>query len=672
MTIFLTLLKKQSGALCVAKYGRDFVATRDRTDQEASIYSFKAVEEDLWWFQSERRQEARVMPSVVFGQVKNVFAMLQCPTGVTCDAQTVFYKQLRTLRDIINVDLNATPGFVGGSWFDVGVGGWPTRRKTSFFALQVMLKADSAQEAGEFKTMFCDTDVAGMIIKLNVTMQRRESTEFARVKKAAFRSSGLATHATVRELSARSVGGGQIVKQDAKSPLRGKEEMLLCLPPCCHWLGLRALTPFPMSFMTATSSHDATVHQPVEVLEEIFFYAIDPTDPVWFDALNSLLAIGRVCKRWQGIVRKHRELWTTVTIARCMTEDWIKTWLERVGPSNFALRIDARPYKGIRVGETRSSRPVSSRSMADFLSNVLPYVRGHFAQVEALRIEGLEESSLATILHTISDFPSTALIDLTIECTPSATVEASLVLPLVGQIKRLKLHDFRPLWTSPQFYHAITVVDLASISANPNVSCTEWYDGPPLYLSHLTNLRLAYGGLSNIGWLQNLVVDEILTFGLHLSVGASLSMAVTWVPHICGVAKQVGLNTLDLSGPDTVPFLSLFRSASSFDTRLSTGASTQLARFLDAPNPELMFPRLEVLLIVGEVTAEEARTMLVGRFASLKLIHAKVYRKGYSKDYVEWTVENQEVVHKYSASAGNKKFMNVALRWQKEKARRVP
>jgi hypothetical protein len=53
-------------------------------------------------------------------------------------------------------------------------------------ASQVMLEADSVEEAAEFKAMFCDTDVAGMIIKLNVTMQRRESTEFARVKKVSF------------------------------------------------------------------------------------------------------------------------------------------------------------------------------------------------------------------------------------------------------------------------------------------------------------------------------------------------------------------------------------------------------------------------------------------------------------------------------------------------------
>jgi hypothetical protein len=50
-------------------------------------------------------------------------------------------------------------------------------------ASQVMLEADSVEEAAEFKAMFCDTDVVGLIMKLKVTMQRRESTEFSRVKK---------------------------------------------------------------------------------------------------------------------------------------------------------------------------------------------------------------------------------------------------------------------------------------------------------------------------------------------------------------------------------------------------------------------------------------------------------------------------------------------------------
>jgi hypothetical protein len=166
-------------------------------------------------------------------------------------------------------------------------------------------------------------------------------------------------------------------------------------------------------------------------------------------------------------------------------------------------------------------------------------------------------------------------------------------------------------------------------------------------LAEFANLRVAYGGLFNIEWLQNLHVDKIYSFDLHLSVGASIAMAVTWVPHICGVARQVRLYTLDLTGPAMVPFLALFRSAISFDTRQSIQAFRQLARFLDAPNADRMMPLLEVLLVVGEVSVEEARTMLVGHFASLKKIHAKVSGNRNSGDYVEWTVEDQEVVYKY-------------------------
>ncbi|KAJ7844552.1 hypothetical protein B0H13DRAFT_1908812 [Mycena leptocephala] len=1029
-----------NGALCAARYGRDFVATWDRTDQGACIYTFKAVEEDPWWLRCERKQVARVLPSVVFGEVKNVLTMIQCPSGITCDAQTSFYKQLRTLRDIVKIDLDVT----------------------------VMLEAVSAQEAAELKAVFCDANVVGLLMKLNVTMQRRESTELSTVKKTASHASGLDTPAIVQEslvrsadvvidtrpanlffftimslpnlrlasatavsstmssrippeiwssifflsvdptrkdwvavvnarrviqlvsrpwrniacgfpllwsnirikrfmspafvkncllragqtadlfveidgenhttiagsdnLSVRSVPLGEfcrvvleplgpVFNRVTKLSLEGVEdddvrklmgtmsewdgrklhtlELLaanprarqvtpvsvpkgstlanmtldgvvpwwntndvssrfltklvlaymdddldlqwtrlrealeacvaledLCLVDvaCIDWEdepavvlpnvtrfqmaysddqycayarniaapALRSLHLFARSYgslkdlqpivpvMLASAkevllstqvyaSGDVDVvflcssatlinirgcpesatydllkraresrflppsmqrlemgvfveeefivqlleglgdnltivgprsraddqgrvewrlrdgalrsqntyplywsqrelRVPTEVLEQIFFRAIDPTSPVWFDALNSLLAIASVCRRWQAIVREQRGLWRNVTVARCMTEDWIKTALDRLGPSTFALRIDARPYRGIRVGEGRGSRAVSSRTMTDFVSNVLPRLSHYFVQVQALVIEGLEERSLASILHAISNFPSTALRDLTIECTVSVVAEASLVLPLVGQVTRLKLREFRPLWTSPEFYQAITVVDLGSTYLDlkwsqlrialgamlaltdlrvTNVSCAEWYDGPPLHLPHLTNFHLAYGGLSNIEWLRNLVVDEIITFGLHLSVGASIVMAVTWVPHICGVARHVRLDTLDLTGPEIPSFWSLFRSATSFDTRPSTHAFTQLARFLDAPNPELIFPRLEVLLIVGEVTIEEARTMLVGRFARLRLVHAKVSRKGYIKDYVEWTVENQEVVQRY-------------------------
>jgi hypothetical protein len=48
-----------------------------------------------------------------------------------------------------------------------------------------------------------------------------------------------------------------------------------------------------------------------------------------------------------------------------------------------------------------------------------------------------------------------------------------------------------------------------------------------------------------------------------------------------------------------------------------------------------------------EMSVKEARMMFIGRFANLNMIHAKISRREYIKDYVEWTFENQEVVYKY-------------------------
>jgi lysine/ornithine N-monooxygenase len=47
------------------------------------------------------------------------------------------------------------------------------------------------------------------------------------------------------------------------------------------------------------------------------------------------------------------------------------------------------------------------------------------------------------------------------------------------------------------------------------------------------------------------------------------------------------------------------------------------------------------------MSVKEARMMFIGRFANLNMIHAKISRREYIKDYVEWTFENQEVVYKY-------------------------
>ncbi|KAJ7643148.1 hypothetical protein DFH06DRAFT_1137096 [Mycena polygramma] len=137
---------------------------------------------------SEKRQTLQRYMPLVFGAIRQTYicddglrfcVLLQCPRGVSCEARLMYYKQCRTLRNIIREELSDSgktdsvqPGSVRISWFDQDTEGFCVPAKQSGF--YVMVQADSPTIAAQFEEDFCTKEALGQIVQFVVTLERRD------------------------------------------------------------------------------------------------------------------------------------------------------------------------------------------------------------------------------------------------------------------------------------------------------------------------------------------------------------------------------------------------------------------------------------------------------------------------------------------------------------------
>ncbi|KAJ7033609.1 hypothetical protein C8F04DRAFT_1260863 [Mycena alexandri] len=107
------------------RHGHHFLATRDRSRADGSIWSFKRCDADDIPIVSDVRYRLPRMNAHVFGQVKGITEMQEtgfritigCPDDATCKVQELFYRQIQVLSDVLKDDVDVmTNGVVLRSW----------------------------------------------------------------------------------------------------------------------------------------------------------------------------------------------------------------------------------------------------------------------------------------------------------------------------------------------------------------------------------------------------------------------------------------------------------------------------------------------------------------------------------------------------------------------------
>ncbi|KAJ7136470.1 hypothetical protein C8R43DRAFT_955697 [Mycena crocata] len=114
------------GALALAEYGQDFAATRQRTVDDGSLFSFKRVPEVTHGADLEGVKKINVnYAPLVFGTVEGIFtiagkalARLICPADASCDLSRLFGQQQAQLIKILEEDAQQMGGYAKTSWAD--------------------------------------------------------------------------------------------------------------------------------------------------------------------------------------------------------------------------------------------------------------------------------------------------------------------------------------------------------------------------------------------------------------------------------------------------------------------------------------------------------------------------------------------------------------------------
>ncbi|KAJ7899911.1 hypothetical protein B0H13DRAFT_1883544 [Mycena leptocephala] len=172
--------------LAQARYGRDFVPTREATRGSASIYTFKSTRDYLNYDPvSETKNRSRKHLSTVFGAVGNVMdagdgvhlvMQMKCPVDISCDAQAMYFKQIWRMKTIIEKDGQSTPGGVDLSWLDRTSRDGPSGHQ-KYGRYFVVIRANSASEFEAAKNLFWTSEIAGKIVRLVVSMERRDTID---------------------------------------------------------------------------------------------------------------------------------------------------------------------------------------------------------------------------------------------------------------------------------------------------------------------------------------------------------------------------------------------------------------------------------------------------------------------------------------------------------------
>ncbi|KAJ7017929.1 hypothetical protein C8F04DRAFT_1199709 [Mycena alexandri] len=167
-------------SLALAIYQQQFVAVRDRSDGDDSVFAFKRGLNILINPYSERRWAQPSHSALAFGEIKTVYRMPEAgafcivligPMSASCDAMYMFGRQLWSLKRILDLDMLESPGVIAESWFDRSQQDPRMRPRTGSF--YVILRSENDTEASEYEQIFINNNPVGKMFECLLGFQRR-------------------------------------------------------------------------------------------------------------------------------------------------------------------------------------------------------------------------------------------------------------------------------------------------------------------------------------------------------------------------------------------------------------------------------------------------------------------------------------------------------------------
>ncbi|KAJ7915955.1 hypothetical protein B0H13DRAFT_1871572 [Mycena leptocephala] len=633
-----------SFTLAQARYGRDFVPTREGTESCASVYTFKCTKDSLNYDPlSEAKNRSRKYLSTVFGAVHNVMdagdgvhlvVRVQCPAGISCDAQAMYFKQIRWMKAIIEKDGLTTAGAVDISWFDrTSLDGLRGRQKQGKFFL--VIRTHSASEFEAAKKVFWTSEIAEKIVQFMVSMERRDTNESTTSVKSY--TMFVARHEIQQDNCLPRVDA------DYRCDVANRRYRDLKI-----FIGRDSVTPHSSHVVFASSRLNLAPRSRNDSTHSLgACRSIKLAKAKCFERpQNSNVSMQTVEGHSWGILRTLvGDIFRVVYATRVPTA---------LSGSNICLHTRIRDY----IEDDRVSRRLTSKSLQGYQAQTLSMLDNLGNRIARLHIDAENDYVVRFVLDCICRYDSFDLRLLEIRVfNPLKPHTDPPTLPKGRNPNQLKLYSARPHWTAPNVYSSLTKLVLADLwekldlkwqqlhlvlHASVNleelflidVMCAGYTDGPYVVLPLLKRLGLKYrdaGCLYSNGY-------------------ATLDPIVNYTRHLCAAAGTMRLK-MDSEDYDSLKLLfPMFTNASTLDAR-GCGL-TGLIVFTELVRQQaLPLPQLQVLKLGGLIHRDQAEMILSGMFTEgLKVkggqgndggVVNSVLRRW---DYFEWAINEEGLV----------------------------
>ncbi|KAJ7930748.1 hypothetical protein B0H13DRAFT_1858553 [Mycena leptocephala] len=607
----LTDYRRPSSTFALAQYGKDYVATRERTHEDACLYTYKSTWDGLNYIPVTKRKNClEQFSGRVFGTIREVLASedethlvvrIGRPSGVTCAVRDLYSKQSRRMRKIITEDAKDAPGTVGFSWFNrtrsEDCGGHNT--STNFY---VVVRAHSRLAFGIYKTLLCAPGVIGKVAQFVVNLERED------------RGAGEALHKT----------------------------------------------PFVPS-MASPPMTDLTLRLAPETIARIFEDAVEPIAGAWLAVIKSRKNIAL------------SELWSVIPLKRFISVPFIQRCLSHTGGAKLTLQIDTCVYSAIEDG--RELLRVTSQSLDTYGADMLSVLNNVRKRVDNVEIEAENDYVLRFVLEKISQYDAFDLrllkINIYHPLDPHTTEPPHM--PMGRRPTHLTLRRSLPLWTAPDVYRSITKLVLKDIHENmdlrwsqlrlilcacvvlvdlylADVTCLGHANGPSITLPPLERLAVLFSEEACVSFLVNLKSPSIRNFDISQQNYLPSMSLIPHISHLCGVAERAWLQ-INLADAEALALiLRRFTVVETLNVRPCREAGKgSLIRLVE--DEDFAWPQLSTVRVEGFLREKEARALFSGTFGKDLKVQGGFGHEGTfertvlgPRDCFEWYVDTQGTV----------------------------
>ncbi|KAJ7699763.1 hypothetical protein B0H16DRAFT_1484095 [Mycena metata] len=405
---------------------------------------------------------------------------------------------------------------------------------------------------------------------------------------------------------------------------------------------------------------DFTVRLPVEVLSDIFVIVVEPDTVYWLDLFNRRRDIVFVCRRWRVISTSLPTLWSRLYVARPVLPRFISFSVENAGPRTD-LVVEINPHAFEAIYDKGYLRELECPDFDKFLQCSVAPLRDVFHRVRSLNVSSGTRSEVYTVMDLVATFSASRLSNLGIDGgTHSRGTPPSM--PLDMRLTSLSLRSLPSMWSPSGLYRSLTKLSLQDfynlqcdelrtvLHRNAtlvdlrlsDVHCSGWSAVSQLRATvpHVTHLALEYRRNTERGFLKSILLPALESLSVELDGHKTIPHIAYGMEAFMRSASEIWLEAHDLFEDELADVVAFCTGARLLNMRCCRPLPYP-SLFALTTRPNFSMPNLQLLKIAGDLTEEEALTLVSYPFPPGVVISEWVF--GAADEFREWKLENEEL-----------------------------